>query len=77
MWRAWSSPGSVELCGDGVEGDAKAERLESADEALAVAVALGEVVAAQILVVELVGEQMPGITRIEWPTGSLALLLAP
>src|SRR6266487_91078 len=50
------------LCGDGVEGDSEAKRLELADEALAlaVAIALGEVVAAQILVVALVGEQMPG-----------------
>jgi hypothetical protein len=52
----------VPLCGDLIEGDAEAERLELADQALplAVAVALGEVVAAQVLVVALVGEQMPG-----------------
>lgn len=59
------------------EGDTEAKRLELADQALplAVAVALREVVAAQILVVALVVSRCQTITRIEWPTATAARFL--
>ena len=49
-------------CGEGFEGDAVAEGLELADRALAgtVAVAADKEVAAEVGIVAVVGQQVPG-----------------
>jgi hypothetical protein len=61
-----------------LEGDVVAEGLELGDGSLAsaVGVAADEVVATQVLVVTVIGEQDQAITRIEWPTAMAAFLLA-
>src|SRR5215218_3592490 len=53
---------SLVSCGEGLEGDAVAEGLELGDRALAgtVAVAAGKEVAAEVGIVAVVGQQVPG-----------------
>jgi hypothetical protein len=65
------------VLGGGLEGDLVAEGLELGDGALAgtVAVTPDEEVAAKIAVVAVLGEQVPGDTRMEWPTATAAFFL--
>jgi hypothetical protein len=66
------------LGGEGFEGDAVAEGLELGDGSLtlAIGVAPGEVVATQVLVVAVVGEQVPGNDQDRVPDRDGRLLLA-
>jgi hypothetical protein len=61
-----------------LEGDPVAEGLELGDGSLvgAVGVAADEVVATQVGIVAVVGEQVPGMTKLAWPTAMAAFLLA-
>ena len=65
------------LGGEGFEGDAVAEGLELGDGPLplAIGVAPGEVVATQVLVVAVVGEQVPGDDQDRAPDGDSAFFL--
>jgi hypothetical protein len=66
------------LCRQGFEGDAVAEGLELGDGplTLAIGVAPDEVVAAQVGVVAVVGEQVPGDDQDRVPDRDGGLLLA-
>ena len=66
------------LGGEGFEDDAVAEGLELGDGllTLAIGVAPDEVVATQVVVVAVVGEQVPGDDQDPVPDGDSGLLLA-
>ena len=65
------------LGGGGLEGDLVSEGLELGDGSMTgtVGVASHEVVAAEVVVVAVVGEQVPGDDEDEWPTATAAFFL--